>query len=234
MYIALVFNVETTMALFCSTKRLQSTAIACLVTFQIAAQTQINRGSSTKRVHTRHRPNHALSRPSQCPQPGDPGDPHRNPPEHAVAGVRHDHGPEQLHREVHELGAAQELGSFPDGGGGGAVHLSLGRRRGSPAAEEGEAGVGVDEGGGGGELVGAEAGEGVLCESEGGVVGGVAGGSEVGGAAEGAGDSFGDGDAHRRQKRLTAYPPLWLTGCQAAFLAMIDVGVECRHCRLQV
>lgn len=101
-------------------------------------------------------------------------------------------------------------------------------------AEEGEACVGVDEGGGGGELVGAEAGEGVLCEGEGGVVGGVAGGGEVGGAAEGAGNSFGGGDAHRRRKRLTEYSPLWLTGCQATFLAIIDVGVECCHCPLQV
>lgn len=54
--------------------------MACLDGFQMAAQTQINRGRNTKRVDTHHPPNPLSA-------------------EHATAGVRDDHALGQLHRE---------------------------------------------------------------------------------------------------------------------------------------
>lgn len=83
------FHIETN--IFLNQNVSKDTAIACLDSFQISTQTEINHGRNTKRLDTRHRPDPSL-------------------PEHAAAGARHDHAPGLLHREVHELGP------FPDGG----------------------------------------------------------------------------------------------------------------------
>lgn len=117
---------------------------------------------------------------SHHPDAGDPRDTDRYTPKDRRAGAGEDGVLEELRREGAELRRAQGL-LFRVDPPERSVDLGLPGGRGDPPPEKGEGGEegGVEAGGGAGELVGADAGEGVLGVGEAAVVDGHAGGVEL-------------------------------------------------------